>query len=221
MIPELKTELDEVYSKQLDKLLIFQHFFKQLTSSLPLAEQHSGLGGDYDDQADDLKWFLYDGYIAHNCLAVRKMIDKDKQSYSLRRVLEKLKGQVSAVTREAFRRHYADGGIPADLADRDYGVITNKQPQLTEAIIEADIGALEKIAEPVKRVVDKAIAHTEKNYANDTTHGQIDQAIDVLKATYNRYALLLGSYLARDDEIAELNSIELPLARVFPNVPIA
>jgi len=61
------------------------------------------------------------------------------------------------------------------------------------ARIERDIAALKRAAGPVKRLVDKVVAHTEEDrrLVGKCRYSDLDEAIDLLEETFRRYRRLI------------------------------
>src|SRR5262245_46493172 len=135
MLDEFRTELNEVYSQQLQDLLINQHIFRQLDDAWKRnADRRIAL---------DLQFFMWQCYLAFACTAVRRMVDSDARSRSLRRCLEQLRTPeaLALLSRSEYVKLYPEN-IPADIRNRDYDRITKGRPELTAQIIDDDINAI-------------------------------------------------------------------------------
>ena len=86
------------------------------------------------------------------------------------------------------------------------------------ARINRDIRALRAASRKIKKLVDKAIAHTEEDRRKvpRLQYGEIDQAIDLLEMTYRRYCLLLNG--SCPNPIVPLDAFDVvqELKRIWP-----
>jgi len=119
-------------------------------------------------------------------------------SVSLLILLEDLKTHDDLLTRERFRLRYPRN-LRERFADRDFDTITRRKRalRLTASGIQKDMARLRRAAQPVKRLVNKVVAHTEldRRRIGKATYEALDQAVDVIEATFRRYSLLLkGTY---------------------------
>lgn len=223
--------LKRIRDEQLSDLLINKHIFKQLCDcTVPYAGTC---------QSSELAGWMKQCYIAFAATAVRRMLEepahppkpkrcpkcdhiivtpKPKKSLSLIALLRDIEQSIeknpSLFTRSWFRKLYTDENLPNQLADRDFNKITRRKSAktLSASRVRRDIDALYRIACPVRRLVNKAIAHTslDRRKVGCPKYKQLNDAIRALTDTYEIYWLLIfetepirlmppGSYNVTDD----------------------
>ncbi len=214
--------LDRIYSDQLADLLVNQHIFRQLAECTQryVGTRHS---------ADLAYWMKqgYIAFAAtavrrmldepmkplkpvrcEKCGHVMKR-PKPNDSVSLVALLRDLQQHAGLFTREWYRKRYLKRTVKESwqvdklttFADRDFGVITGRRglQSLSADRIKQHIDTLVKVARPVRRLVNKAIAHTDadRRRIGRPKFNQLDAAIEVLASTFERYSLLIrGSCLS-------------------------
>ena len=195
--------LDRILTEQLDPLLVNRHIYRQLSDCL---KKYEGT-----DQSAELAVWMDQGYVAFAATRIRCMIEqprpqprkhKQRQSWkslSLVILLEDLKTNHTVLTRDRFRRMYGRACVHETLADRGFDRIARRNGAtcIPPARIERDIAALKRVAAPVKRLVDKVVAHTEQDRrrVGKCKYNDLDKAIDLLEKTFCRYrSLIHGSW---------------------------
>lgn len=208
--------LDRILNEQLSDLLVNQHIFKQL------GDCTAPYVGMY--QSADLAEWMKQGYIAFAATGVRRMLEepakppkpkpcpncghmlvkpKPEDSLSLVVLLRDIEqgiGQNAPLfTRSWFRKRYTDKNLPTRFADRDFDKITRSKTAraLSASRVRRDIEALHRIARPVRRLVNKAVAHTsrDRRKIGRLKYKQLNDAIQALADAYRLYSLLIaGSY---------------------------
>jgi len=197
--PKWRRWLDRILEEQLDPLLVSRHIHRQLSDCLSKYEGTS--------KSAELAVWMDQGYVAFAATRIRCMIEQPRRqpkklkqrrgwkSLSLVILLEKLKTNHAVFTRERFRRMYRRAGVHERLADRDFDRIARKRGAIyiARARIERDIAALKRVAAPVKRLVDKVVAHTEEDRrrVGKCSYNDLDKAIDLLEETFCRYRSLI------------------------------
>lgn len=206
--------LDRIEQEQLRDLLTNRHIFRQFQEC---TAPHVGTW-----RGAELSRWMVQNYLAFAATAVRRMVERPKKgwkSVSLRILLEDLAANDTALTRRRFRSLYEDSAA-LPQADRDFnGITRNKRAgHLTSARIKRDIAQLEAACRPVERLVNKVVAHTEadRRKLGRTSFPQIDGAIDLLQATFQRYSLLVRGRMC--DEIVPLGDIDVraDMKRIWP-----
>jgi hypothetical protein len=210
VIPALQLDLQRIYAEQLEKALIFRQMFSQVNDAWGRTQDRN--------QAADLGWFLQDGYVAHQCLAVRKMMDPNPKSVSLLNVLEELKkpANLTIISRAAFCQKYPIQLQRPDIAERDFNSITDGDPELTDTRIDTHISDLNAATTPVKNLVNKVVAHTNRKPSPTVTFGDLNNAIDALHDMFNRYSLLLDGHPIDDGYISRSFDISDDIAKIWP-----
>jgi len=192
--------LHRIYNEQLLYLLINQHIFRQL------AECTTPYVGT--NRAAYLAQWMKQGYVAFAGTAVRRMLDDPAEArkraniVSLVVLLRDVEQHAPLFTRKRFRKRYTDKRLPIDIADQDfYSITRNKRATcLSASRVRRDIKALGTVGGPVRRLVNKVIAHTERDRrkVGKVKFTQLDDAIQALAETFRRYWLLIqGTSLTR------------------------
>jgi len=189
LIGKWRRWLHRIENDQLQDLLINRHIFQQFRDCIA---PHVG-----SDRGADLASWMAQNYMAFAATAIRRMVEPPKDSWksiSLIILLTELAANDSLLTRERFRALYKNS-VAVRFADRDFVKVTGSKSATTmsAARINRDIRALKTASKRIKKLVDKVVAHTEMDRRNvpRVQYGQIDNAIDLLEATFRRYCLLL------------------------------
>jgi hypothetical protein len=187
--------LDRILAEQLEPLLISRHIYRQLSDSL---KNYEGT-----DKSGELAVWMQEGCVAFAATRIRCMIEEPRRKSSWKSIsvvilLEELKTNHAALTRERLRRMYR-GRVRVAFADRDFDRIAREKGAtcISSTRIERDIAAIKRAASPVKRLVDKQVAHTEEDRrrVGKCKYSDLDSAIDLLEETFRRYrGLIYGSY---------------------------
>lgn len=197
--------LERIENDQLRDLLINRHIFHQL------GECTAPYIGTY--QGAELSEWMVQNYIAFAGTAIRRMIEKPNRSWrcvSLRILLEDMASNDTVLTRERYKNLYKNS-VAAKFADRDFNRIARNQraTHVTAARIRRDIQQIETASAPVKRLVDKLVAHTEEDRRKigKLKYAQIDSAIELLEATFQRYSLLVNGSVC--DPLVPLEDVDV------------
>ena len=206
--------LDRIAQEQLRDLLINRHIFKQLQEcTAPHVGTHRGA---------ELSEWMVQNYIAFAATTIRRMIERPSlrwKSISLRILLQDLAENDAVLTRQRYRSLYKNS-IALPFADRDFNDIARnkKVSHVTASRIRRDIKEIEAVCDPVEQLVNKVVAHTEadRRRIRKVKFGQIDQAIDLLETTFQRYALLIHGKVC--DPLVPLDDIDVraDLRRIWP-----
>jgi hypothetical protein len=171
--------------QQFQDLIIDQMIADALRKSLgPFAGQEEG--------ADIVLWIAR-GHIANICLAIRRLNDKDKQSISLRRLLENLKANAFMLTED-------------NLVKFRGGELCPSGEETTQANIESDltfdIDMLKKYGDKVHEFADKYLAHHDKNAHKIElpTWGDIREAVRCYHYLYRKWGLIVAGMSCQLDD---------------------
>lgn len=210
--------LDRIEKEQLRDLLINRHIFKQLQ------EYTAPHVGTY--QGAELSEWMVQNYIAFAATAIRRMIEPPRKkpnpkwkSISLVILLKDLAANDTVLTRQRYRSLYQKS-VALPFADRDFNKIARnkKASHVSAARIQRDIKEIEAACRPVERLVNKVVAHTEadRRKVGKIRYGQIDKAIDLLEATFQRYSLLVHGSVC--DPLVPLDDIDVraDLKKIWP-----
>jgi hypothetical protein len=193
--------VDRIRKEQLSDLLVNQHIFKQLGDcTAPYTGTCKG--------SNLAKW-MQQGYIAFAATAVRRMVEEPgnlkQQSVSLvillRDIERNIEQNASLFTREWFRQRCVDNmaTIPIESihehANGGFNKITRstRAAALSASRVRRDIAAIKRMAYPVRKLVNKVIAHTERDRrkVGRLKYKSLNDAIQVLADTYRLYVLLI------------------------------
>jgi hypothetical protein len=130
-------------------------------------------------------------YASAMSAAVRRLIDRRRDSLSLIRLLEDVKSNPSLFSREAYKARCTNPNLPDDYIDADYdGLVGNGNKQPDPAVITQEIAALKEKTEILKKFVDENIAHTRLEEAKDKNlpkFQDLDDAIEFVETLVKRY----------------------------------
>lgn len=206
--------LARIEKEQLRDLLINRHVFKQLQ------ECTAPHVGTYRS-AKLFEWMVQN-YIAFAATAIRRMIEqpnKKWKSISLRILLEDLAANDTVLTRQRYRTLYKNS-IALPFADRNFNKIArNKRTSyVTAARIGRDIKEIEAACAPVERLVNKIVAHSEadRRKVGKIKYGQIDLAINLLEATFQRYSRLIHGSVCNPLVPLDNLDVRADLKRIWP-----
>lgn len=121
------------------------------------------LGGDF------YHWIV-NSYIEAGSVAVRRQLDRDARTVSLRNMLRKLEQNHTSLTRESFQRlrtFSPDSLFHKPAIWQAVGVefdnlFGHGWPHLDQGIVQADITLLETESAAIREQVNKEIAHTDR-----------------------------------------------------------
>jgi len=201
--------LDRILNEQLSDLLINQHIFEQLGDcTAPYVKTY---------QSADLAAWMTQGYVVFAATTVRRMLEeparpprpvpcphcgeiivkpKPQKSLSLVILLRDIEQNSSLFTREWFRKRCAKKNMSVSFADRDFNKITRNRTAKVLSIsrVRRDIDALHRVARPIRRRVNKLIAHTarDRRKVGRAKFTQLNDTIKALTETYQLYSLLIA-----------------------------
>jgi len=139
---------------------------------------------------------MTDNYVAFAATAIRRMMEKHTtrwNSISLRILLDDMADNDAVLTRKRHRSLYK--GPTVEVADEHFNelVRSNSARYFSASRIRPDIRVLEEVCRPIKRLVDKVIAHTEadRRRVGRVRFEQLDRAVDALELTFRRYDQLV------------------------------
>lgn len=148
-------------------------------------------------------------YVSTQGAAVRRQLDRRRDSLSLIRLLEDIGRNSELVTRDRHiavwhEKARAAGGADADKlgeglrlrdANRNFDRFAGAgRDTIDRALVSADVTELEQAGEVVKGYVDEAIAHMALTPKNSVpTYGDLDAAMDRIAELVQKYASLLNA----------------------------
>lgn len=206
--------LNRIEKEQLVDLLVYRHIFQQLQEcTAPHVGTYQGV---------ELVEWMVQNYIAFAATAIRRLMERPKKSWksiSLRILLEDMAANDEMLTRLRYRSLYKNS-VALPVADRDFDKIARnkKASHVTAARIRRDIKEIEAACAPVERLVNKVVAHTEadRRKVGKIRYGQIDRAINLLEATFQRYSLLIHGSVC--NPLVPLDDIDVraDLKKIWP-----
>ena len=145
---------------------------------------------------------------AHSAaVCVRKQVDNDSRSISLRRLLVAIAPKAALITRAEY---VGRARVERDLGTREgrdelatWHQVLNERfdrlvgdgvPTLTQVDVERDLMRLDEAAQEVQTFVNKTIAHRDrKGIRVEATWEQLNDAVDLLEELVRRYNELLDA----------------------------
>jgi hypothetical protein len=122
---ELRKDEPNTIQQQLFSMMFLDLAYRILAS----ARQSTNHGATFSAQSGLLAHFLDQGYVATQVLAIRKQLDKSKDVFSIRRLLDDITGHRDLITRENYVCY---DGLPFDAA------AWRLQPQGIETVMWGD-----------------------------------------------------------------------------------
>jgi len=127
-------------------------------------------------------------------MAIRRQLDTDNDTISLKRLLIELKQSPQLLTKQWFRSLYSSStsNIPIPMeafADGDFEVHAGNMEYFNPSIAEADLLKLETLGEAITRYANKQIAHRTKVKAT-LTFSEINKFLEEFEVIVKKYILL-------------------------------
>jgi hypothetical protein len=104
--------------------------------------------------------WVRNNYLNAQAIALRRIVDKDRRSASLMRLLELLKSHPETLNLRALQAQFASKRLPSRWADTTWRKVVGVPNELNQATLVKDIGRLDDAFARVRRLVNKRIAHT-------------------------------------------------------------
>jgi hypothetical protein len=165
-------------------------------------------------------------YIDSQAMMVRRLVDVDKQSVSLGRLLEQLADRPDVTTRDRYVGHYPPVGHEGAGSEFDRDWNDGKGRLLAQKPLD-DLAELQRAAQLVTRLADRTVAHLDTRGLDvNVTFGDLDRAREALTLTFRRYATLVTGrypghcYPSLTDWKAPFRA-ELPFGELDPDRPAA
>jgi hypothetical protein len=156
--------------------------------------------------------WLAGNYATTMAVGIRRQRDTNPDSVSMARLLEDLQANAATVTRAWFVSTYAGSPMGDYRGNRDFDTFApGGGPCLDPAIVRQDYDALQTLAKPLKKYVDKRIAHHDaKGHGVTATYAELDAALDEFRRLLQRYFLLLEQGALSPDV-----TIQMPWTDIF------
>lgn len=151
------------------------------------------------------KWMAH-MYCGASAGAVRRLIDRRKDSISFVRLLNDVKKNSACFSREQYKIRFANPQFPPGYLDRDYDTFIGRGKNRPEgATIESEIAELQRRTDLLKEYVDERVAHAAREQNSKLpTFQHLDDAIDYLDQLVTRYL-----HLFRGSSMRSVLPIEL------------
>lgn len=175
----------DILSHAVTDLRVDQHIFWEVQGIIR-ANPKSHTPGDFN------RWMgrMYSSAIS---VAIRRQVDEDPRSVSFIRFLQEFKRTPTVVSRDRYVGFFRKAGLPDWLANRDFDKhVGAGRSFVSPAAIKGEVKELKLKTEPLRKYVNKRIAHHDEGEFTDFPKFQdIDGAIDYLEVLLKRYILLL------------------------------
>lgn len=129
-------------------------------------------------------------------------LTSDADSHGRCVLLQDQQVNAATVTRAWFASTYTSNPLGLVVGNRDFETFApNGGLHLDPAIVQQDFDTLQSLTNPLKKYVDKRIAHHNAKVRGVTaTYGELDTALEELRRLLKRYFLLLkqGALLCAD-----------------------
>jgi hypothetical protein len=128
-------------------------------------------------------------YAAAMSAAVRRLVDRRRDTVSFVRLLEQVKREPSLFSRGSYKSRFASPDWPPNFLDRDYdGLIGTGRQHPDPSAIDKEIQELQARTTTLKDFVDAHVAHLAAEPTKAPPKFQeLDDAIDCLEALLKRY----------------------------------
>jgi hypothetical protein len=132
-------------------------------------------------------------YVVAQALAIRRQVDRDKRTVSLRRLMDEIIDRPEVVSRERYLSLYEEAGL-GDIGAKDWERLVGSRDYLDPAEVEQDVADLVAASGPIRELVNKQIAHRDQQaLRSDVTFNQLHTVIDMLAELYVKYVRLLSA----------------------------
>jgi len=149
-------------------------------------------GGVIKPSNEVYKWAMR-VYATHASIGIRRLLDKDVRTYSLFLLLSKIEKNPQVITRRSFVLRYS--APLRDMGMRDFDNIAGPgTSSLPRNIVRADLDTLKTIANKIRPIVNKVIAHRERKpkRLSKPTWDELHNAIEQIAQMCARYELILN-----------------------------
>ena len=128
-------------------------------------------------------------YAAYASIGLRRQIDKDERSISLRRLLEQIKDQPEVLSRTRYVALWDDPVVRKRFADEAFDRFAGSgKPHIDPAMVEEDCSQLVKMIDGVKGYVDKRVAHYDREGPTTVpTFADLNECLDFVEDLLIKY----------------------------------
>jgi len=145
-----------------------------------------------------LRW-MAEGYAASACLAVRRLLDADPRSVSLATLIDDIRKNPGAITREHFVAAYPDWMQRHGHADRAFDQFAGEGGAIVDPeILKRKLAETRERCQQIRDYVNKFVAHTHRTKTDRVpTFKKLHEAVDFVGALFNELHVLIdGSVFA-------------------------
>ncbi|WP_162941791.1 hypothetical protein [Desertimonas flava] len=148
-------------------------------------------------------------YVASAAMCVRRLVfsGTDSKSISLVRLLRELADDPGHLTAARHRQLFEDVAMGPDYGEKRFEAEWGDgHGHLAVDRVESDLASLERLAEAVKLVADRTIAHLDRRGIGDErpTFAQLDAAIDEIGRIFVKYHELIdGSSIVHLEPVVQ------------------
>jgi hypothetical protein len=134
-----------------------------------------------------------DWYARAQAVGIRRQADARQDVLTLAVLIGDIAEHPDVLTRARFQSHYPQDWLPQATASRDFDTLAGEGADYFPAeVARADLEQLGETATPIRRYVNKVIAHyAQKQPAELPTYDDLNAAIDLLGELLRKYTLLL------------------------------
>jgi HEPN superfamily AbiU2-like protein len=148
---------------------------------------------------------LFNNWLATNygislAIGLRRQMDGDRTSVSLLRLLRLVVCKPELVLRERFVNSYRPE--QQKYANETFDRLAGRGHQIDPSVSLADLNALEDAFRPIRRFINRSLAHSDMRAAKPQKFGELDRFLDLLKEIFAKYLLL---FLAQGKNVLEPN----------------
>lgn len=137
--------------------------------------------------------WLTNNYVEAMCVGLRRLIDGNRRTCSLKKLLEELLRRRQSFDRTWYRAEGARRNQNAADTDYSFDLLAGEGQATMAARIRVDLDRLERASATIKDLVDQRIAHTQADgdLGEPPTFRDIDVAIETIDETLGIYYTLL------------------------------
>lgn len=149
-------------------------------------------------------------YLFNAAMAIRRQLSTDSRDASLINLLESIKKQPHALSRERYASLFKDTGFENDATFINQGfdnAVGKGRNSLDQSDIAKDIEDLKAVAEPLRIYATKTLAHADRNADSIETLPTIrdlNDSIDLIERVYKKYYFLLNAGSIVFPEVAQI-----------------
>lgn len=131
-------------------------------------------------------------YTVNQSVGIRRQLDQGDDVATLARLLASIQKHPAVMSRERYIAHHGKNLPPNHIDHEEFDRFAGAGgPHVDPKIVEADLVELAAVAGPVKKYVNKHLAHFDDKHPGVTaTYGDLDASLDRLEALLEKYLQL-------------------------------